>query len=270
MAKFCVNHPQNQAVAFCVKCGTPMCPACEVPIEGRPFCRMCVDVKKREQLIQRIESLQPTEETVRKVKGVIRLPFRNKELRRIIANLIDLAVACLGALMVAPALYGLSHLLMPVVHGFSFGLAYWFTLILVGPVYYFVTHWRWGKTLGKHMLGLRVVRTDGKPLTVTNTFWRLTGLLAVFIWAAAGWKLAGYIFAIVAKMKTVEGVSGKGQVLMFLQALAVVIAVFLSLGVLITFVGKYKRGFHDIIGNSIVKSDGWDASPRMIEPSDQG
>ena len=41
----------------------------------------------------------------------------------------------------------------------------------------------------------------------------------------------------------------------------VIIVLFLSLGVLITFVGKYKRGFHDIIGGTIVKSEGWEGPP---------
>jgi uncharacterized RDD family membrane protein YckC len=260
MAKFCARHPENQAVAFCVKCGAPMCPACENPVDGRPWCGECFEIRRREQLIQSIQQLQPSEETVRRAKRAVMLPISNKEARRIIALLIDAAAVIAFSLPVSAVLWGLSFLVMPIVHGVPFGLACYISLLLTGTVYYVVAHWKWGRTIGKRFLGLKVYRTNGKPVTFTGAFWRWVGLLTVLIWAYVGVRIAKFIFFITSKAGSIdnEQVSQYSGYLYIFYAAAVIIALFLSLGVLITFVGKYKRGFHDIIGGTIVKSEGWE------------
>ncbi len=82
-------------------------------------------------------------------------------------------------------------------------------LVIFASLYRPVCHWRWGKTVGKKLVGIRVVTTEGKPLGFARACWRdLAYLLASLplglglLWVAwdpqkQGWhdKLAGtYVF----------------------------------------------------------------------------
>ncbi len=71
---------------------------------------------------------------------------------RLLAGAIDLAIiAVLGTLLTIPGYFLYEHTIWPDV-----------TLIAVGVAAYFVlTEWRYGATLGKHLLGLCVVTLDG-------------------------------------------------------------------------------------------------------------
>lgn len=245
-----------------------MCSACEQPVEGRPFCRDCFDIRRRDQLIQSIQNLQPSEETVLKVKTAAMAPMKNKEARRVAALAVDGFVSVLAALPVSLCVYGLSLLLMPVVRGLPFGLCYYGALFLTGGFYYIYAHWRWGRTIGKRALGLRVERMDGKPVTLTGAFWRFMGFIAVFIWAGTGWAIAFWIIRLINKANSSVGVPNRTAAgfMMLSQIAAALFALFFSLGALITFIGKHKRGFHDIIGGTVVKADGWEAGPREVPP----
>jgi len=82
-------------------------------------------------------------------------------------------------------------------------------LVIVASFYRPVCHWRWGKTVGKKLAGLRVVTIEGKPVGFVRACWRdIAYLLASLplglglLWVAwdpqkQGWhdKLAGtYVF----------------------------------------------------------------------------
>ncbi len=82
-----------------------------------------------------------------------------------------------------------------------------------------------GQTLGKRLVGIRVVRTDGRPMTVMRALWRQVILLIVAI------DLIGYI-------PTAGGVLGTG--------------VFL-IDVLNPLRDREKRALHDMLAGTRVK-----------------
>lgn len=60
--------------------------------------------------------------------------------------------------------------------------------LLFGSAYYIVCHWTWGQTIGKMVLNLRVVTTDGLPISLGTSVLRYIGY-----WLSTLILLAGYL-----------------------------------------------------------------------------
>jgi uncharacterized RDD family membrane protein YckC len=120
-------------------------------------------------------------------------------------------------------------------------------LLLIGAAYFIFLEWRFGMTAGKKLFGLRVVPYGGaaEKLSFPSAFWRWTGFLAAGAWAYSGyWAVSGLLGLVKFAMK--PGTA-------FLATLgAISIVAVCSLGLLITFIGKHRRGFHDLLARSIV------------------
>ena len=123
--------------------------------------------------------------------------------RRCAAISIDSIILDLFAVIV----YLIGNTLIPVDDGFtpSMVVPYYGMAILLNAVYFIYFHGTSGQTPGKRLFGLRVVQTDGTPLTPGIAFLRWVGYLISkiplflgFVWAAfdarkQGWhdKIAG-------------------------------------------------------------------------------
>jgi uncharacterized RDD family membrane protein YckC len=60
--------------------------------------------------------------------------------------------------------------------------------LLFGSAYYIVCHWTWGQTIGKMVLNLRVVTTDGLPISLGTSVLRYIGY-----WLSTLILLVGYL-----------------------------------------------------------------------------
>ena len=60
-------------------------------------------------------------------------------------------------------------------------------LITVRVIYFTFMHGAFGATIGKAVLGLRVVYTDGSPITYGAAFWRILTRLVLY-------SFTGYLF----------------------------------------------------------------------------
>lgn len=108
--------------------------------------------------------------------------------------------------LIAPQNCGLTYLIdTPSTFMYTVFFPYYGLAVLLNASYFIYFHGATGQTPGKRLLGLRVVRTDGKPLTYGIAFLRWIGYILSklpfflgFIWAAfdsrkQGWhdKIAG-------------------------------------------------------------------------------
>ena len=254
--RFCENHEHNMAVAYCISCGKALCPECEKLVDGKPWCQECLNADKREKIKDTVEKIKPSQETVDRVRTVVASRSQNKELRRLAALGIDLVVVLLGGILAMLPVWAASIPLMPEVHGLSMGISYYIGLLLFSAVYYIVAHYKWGRTLGKQWMGLEVVRTDGKPLTLAGAFWRWVGFQTAVIWAMVGWWIA---LRVTTTLSAFNNATGKVPAGVYIGTFAgmLLLGLVLSLGLLITLVGKHKRGFHDILGGSMVQYQQW-------------
>ncbi|MFA6448940.1 MAG: RDD family protein [bacterium] len=175
-----------------------------------------------------------------------------KELRRIAARLIDIIIAAAFSIPFSWLFRIITYQWMKDVGGMGYDLSLYFAGLLVGSVYFIFGEWRYGKTAGKWLLGLKVVSYgDGRKLALGGVFWRWIGFMASMFWAYIGYRIALIIINILGIFKA------DTPYYAYLGAVASAIAIFtiFSLGLLITFVGKYKRGFHDLLGRSIVAEE---------------
>lgn len=260
-----------------MKCGAPLCPECERPFNGRPYCAACLKsrggeagsapVKQASEVSKKTKEKRPrpklriSKESVRSAFAALggssgagpalasnRLP---KEVRRVIARSIDIAVVISFSIPFSWILRLITFQWMSDVGGIGFALSLYFAALFTGSVYFIYSEWRYGKTLGKWLLGLRVTRYGGGRLPFFSSVWRWVGFLTGCIWACIGWWLMTRLMTLIkvfeAKLPPLVVWSG--------AFFAVMGVIMFSLGLLITFVGKYKRGFHDLIGESIVSID---------------
>jgi len=250
-----------------VKCGTPLCEECVVKLNGRPYCSNCSDVISGTQQVKtQAVDAEPEEhekkvrketklgnigkklrgKIPRKIPQVIRLP---KELARILANTADVALIVMLSLPFAWIFRLITFYKYKDVGGLGFKISLYLAIFMVGSIYYLLFLYRFSATPGKMIFGLKVVRygTNKKP-AFGAIFWRWIGTLAASIWSYIGFVLGKELLKLIAltseKMPPIYIYSiAVGSVLIF---------TILSLGLVITFVGKYKRGFHDILGGTIV------------------
>lgn len=250
--KTCKEHPERTAAAFCVKCGAPVCVECIVEVRDRPHCAVCGSLARAGTRPK--GGLRAPDFGV--VAGAIQSrfvgPLGNKELRRAAALLIDLACVFVLAMPVSFVfrIVGMS-MLLPEVAGFGYFFSTYVGLMLVGPVYFVVTTWRGGRGLGKRLVGLRVQRYGGGRLSLAASVWRLVGALTAVIWALVGWWLCSWMFRVVdlaSERLTVPYI-------LFFKGCGVAALLIFSTGVLISFIGRHKRGFHDILASSVVISE---------------
>jgi uncharacterized RDD family membrane protein YckC len=126
---------------------------------------------------------------------------------RFVARLIDTIILCVPLLILAAILGVFSA--SATTGQVSAGVALWYLIAVVGSIGYFIYFWSsgGGQTLGMRMLSLRVVKTNGSPVSVGSAVLRYVGMIVNsiifglpigFIWAAfdkdkQGWhdKIAG-------------------------------------------------------------------------------
>lgn len=67
-----------------------------------------------------------------------------------------------------------------------------FILMLPGALYYILFHWKWGQTLGKMALRLRVVTVDGFPISLGTSVLRYFGYLLSALILLIGYIMVGF------------------------------------------------------------------------------
>lgn len=151
----CAEHPERPATLICTRCGSYACDLCQrVGFDGRDYCARCTP-------------------------ALLRLADPGT---RLAATLVDRATTLLP-LPVALFLMGLlsaglsdeevSPFLVPLLM-----LGSLVTLVMVAYQYHLLL--TTGQSLGKRMLGIKVVRTDGSPADLGRLLF-LRNLLPVFI-----------------------------------------------------------------------------------------
>jgi uncharacterized RDD family membrane protein YckC len=261
----CAKHPERESVSFCVKCGMPLCPECERPFNGRPYCAGCLKKRKKDERganlgavgsrIAGVAGGVGTAVSDAKNRSTAAIAERGtsvlpKEVARLFAKLIDIGAVLLLSLLVHIPIRLASQIWMPDVSGTGFILSFYLSLLMVSAIYFVVSEWRYGRTIGKWVFGLKVVRygKGGTP-GFSAVIWRWIGFLTGCVWAYSGFWLMRNMAKWI--------VYFRGKIPDFLIAFTGLIALagvaIFSLGLLITFVGKYKRGFHDLLGGTIVE-----------------
>lgn len=151
-------------MVYCWKCGTEL-------REDAGFCSKCGASVRGTMGVQ-----SPTGfELLRDDKTV-----QNHWARRLIAYIIDVAIVTVVLTIIAiivsiPLLIGLGF---PAVGTFPAVWAAWWGLWLGGPIslvlflYFLLAEGLYGRTIGKEIMGLRVVRVDGKPMDIRSSFIR--------------------------------------------------------------------------------------------------
>jgi uncharacterized RDD family membrane protein YckC len=130
-----------------------------------------------------------------------------------------------GAL-VSGMIYGISPVPMCLLSPAGYLLfSYYVMSVMLNMVYFTYFHGTTGQTLGKKLLGLRVVRTTGEPMTIGTAFLRWVGyaisgaiLYLGFIWVIfdsrkQGWhdKIAGtYVIRTKHESKVLDKLDGIG------------------------------------------------------------
>ena len=248
----CNVHPARTASAFCVKCGTALCEDCVVITAGRPHCSTCAGIQKAYERQETLKRVMDFGSWAEKTQEILSGPLGNKELRRIFSIIIDAVLIIILAIPVSFIFGALGlHFLVPEMGGLSFFLCLYASLLVIGTFYFILFTWRTGKTPGKYLMGLKVTEKNGKPLTLLASFWRWIGTLTAVIWAYIGLTMARWIFNIIAAIASKASLT----FLILLWFSGIITAMIFSTGVLITFAGKQKRGFHDILASSIVIND---------------
>jgi uncharacterized RDD family membrane protein YckC len=124
----CAEHPQRPAVSICSRCGTYACDAClRVGDDRQDYCFRCLPLTSR--------------------------PLATPS-SRFAANMVDQLAPLLP--LYSLALVPKDSDFMPYLAGMAVSL-----LIICAQLHHVVTH---GQSLGKRMLGIKVVRTDGAPI----------------------------------------------------------------------------------------------------------
>lgn len=146
-ATVCYHHPSNIAVRTCSVCHTALCEACYTPYQDQYYCANCLPEEARSTMFSQI----PTGEKYAGL-GV-----------RTLATLIDLSILAVAVVAVyVGLLYGIrtfitkeASLSIPLLVAQLFGVI--FTVL-----YWILPLRKYGKTIGKKILGLRVVDRHGK------------------------------------------------------------------------------------------------------------
>lgn len=254
--------------------GRPMCADCvgrlsyerkprEVkPAQEAPAPRVVVESQKRpsakkkpaprKKVFAETESWKTPEKPAETAPGIKDIIF-GREPRRVLARIIDFALVAILALPFSFGLDLLTASMFREVRGIGYELCFYIMLIIVSSLYFIIGEWRYGKTLGKWILRLEVVRKDGtKGIGLFQAWWRWTGFMAGAVWSIVGWWIGSHITGVFVFMLKKTGVAVPKFLPSLVLFVSVAIFAMFSLGLLITFIGKYKRGFHDILGETAV------------------
>jgi uncharacterized RDD family membrane protein YckC len=163
----CRNHADvAEGVRTCARCGEAFCRDCLVTIQDRPFCATC----KTEQLLDVRSGVDP----LRLVYAGFWARFGAEAFDAVVFGIPAYAIFMAVMMQVAADLQR---------HGGAPG-----PLLLLGylPLYVFpilyealLLSLKNGQTLGKMALRLRVVRTDGSPITAAQAWGRALLRLAL-------------------------------------------------------------------------------------------
>ncbi|HOO55255.1 MAG TPA: RDD family protein [bacterium] len=270
--KTCERHPDREASGFCAVCGAPVCPECERLYGGKTYCAKCLKKGKKAAVLLKkkgpnadrqpgaevegdAEEGKPRAGAREKISAGLKSikPGRlklQKEAARILAKAIDFILIIMITMPVSWLFRLISMGWMSDVGGIGYRLSVYVALITVASLYFIISHSISGCTIGKWLFGVRVVLYGGGgKITVSSAFWRWIGFLAAFSWAYVGYSLMSVTlnWAAILRGKLPDYYFG------FLGVAGIACVIMFSLGLLITFVGKYKRGFHDLLGGTIVE-----------------
>ena len=173
----CYHHPTNVAVRACAVCHTPLCEACYTPYQDQSYCNKCLPEAAR--------AAAPPPMLVAG-GGYAGLGVRA------LAMLIDLIVIVLGAIAVYTGTsYGIRLLTTNTVYR-SIPLMLTQLFLITFTIFYLIAPLRkYGRTIGKKILGLRVVDRHGNipesVAAVVRFAYHLLACLFVF-------PVLGYLF----------------------------------------------------------------------------
>jgi uncharacterized RDD family membrane protein YckC len=149
--------------------------------------RTQVAMELRSHIAERVEHGDSVEEALRQLGDPVALadsylaaiPLIPASFgRRAAARLIDF----FGVLALAVPIVGVLFLLLRPEFAFFAGLAVVVTLLIVGTIYPVVAEYHYGKTFGKHLLGLRVVRESGRRISFGQSVVRQLPVLTQAYW----------------------------------------------------------------------------------------
>jgi uncharacterized RDD family membrane protein YckC len=177
----CLNHADvDEGLVLCVRCREAFCPDCVVVLEGDPCCGPCKDERVRDILSGTTQAFE-LGGLGRRVgafvlDGMVKL-FLVYAILIPILMLGFFGVMGLGAVggeQIPDRMAGvLGFFAMFAWVGFSIGVP-----VSVDLLYEALMLRRWGQTLGKMALGLRVVTPEGNALSAGQV-WGRTGLKSV-------------------------------------------------------------------------------------------
>ncbi len=161
----CVNHPDViTGLAACTRCGRDFCPDCVISLRGQTVCSSC-----KGEVVKDVKSGS--------VAGELDLASRGA---RFVASFID------GLIFLVPAVFIMLPMFLAAVknpganQGMNFG---WQNILIpaIAAVYEGVMLAKWGQTLGKMALKIKVVRSDGEPISSGQAWGRglSRGLMAI-------------------------------------------------------------------------------------------
>ena len=147
----CRNHPEvSLALGTCSRCGGTFCADCLIQLNHVPVCAAC----RQDVLLDARSGTSSSELPAIVLAGLW---------QRLLAAYLDFAVV---AALVLPATihnYNRAHH-----HHIDHFLAWQSPVLVVGTLYRFLMVLRYGQTLGKMLLRIRVVRIGGAPLSAMN------------------------------------------------------------------------------------------------------
>jgi uncharacterized RDD family membrane protein YckC len=165
----CPNHPDvDEGLVRCVRCQEAFCADCVVVLGGDPHCARCKDERVRDVLSGTTERFELAPMGLRLVAFLLDGFLK---VLTVYAIMIPVVVAVFGGLASLGALgegkepndaqaAALGFGLMGLYMAFAFGVP-----LGVDMLYEALMLRRWGQTLGKMALGLKVVSAEGRDLT---------------------------------------------------------------------------------------------------------
>ena len=143
----CINHLNTDAVGVCTKCGRGLCTECKQELGGKIYCHVCADVYSQ---------LNPSEiyggqtvEPQRPASTFVSSSEFGGFWRRFAAHIIDGIILCIVFVPLA--------IFVPKV-------VYYCVAAPLQLIYY-IGFWTWkGQTLGKMVMGIKIVAADGGPI----------------------------------------------------------------------------------------------------------
>jgi uncharacterized RDD family membrane protein YckC/ribosomal protein L40E len=177
----CANHPGRFAAAVCHACGIEICEACEVFIDGIPYCKECAERPSEDVLLEHVRVVDPVQAEV--------AGFGT----RVVATAIDWLILGCSFLILWVAFWLLfgdpSIPLRPEGHRWEFA-AFWMIVAISTPIYFIYSIGTNGYTPGMASMDIVVVRQSGEAIDYQTAIVRYLAILPSII-SVAGifWSL---------------------------------------------------------------------------------